>query len=106
MVIFATQGIGIYVFMHVQRRWNLSTKTMLNTSAVTIIAVDVYGMAGIWTTAIGFHHKWEFWLWSVWYGFMVCPWYSYSQTMVRLSPPHRPTEGALPMLSSNNHVNS
>ena len=39
-------------------------------------------MIGIWTNAIGFHHEWEFWLYQVWYGVAVCPWYSYSQTMI------------------------
>ena len=70
--------------MHVQRRWNLNTKTMLNAVAVSIVALDVYGMLGVWTQAVGFHHRWEFWVYQIWYGLMVCPWYSYSQTMVRL----------------------
>lgn len=84
--------------MHVQRRWSLSTKTMLNAVAVGIIALDVYGMLGVWTQAIGFHHRWEFWLYQVWYGLMVCPWYSYSQTMVRLlrSPPPYPLTPSSP----------
>jgi MFS-type transporter involved in bile tolerance (Atg22 family) len=30
----------------------------------------------------GFHHEWEFWLYQVYYGLFVCPWYSYSQTMI------------------------
>lgn len=72
--------------MHVQCRWNLSTKTMLNAVAASIIALDAYGMIGVWTQTIGFHHGWEFWLYQVWYGLMVCPWYSYSQTMVRVHP--------------------
>lgn len=84
------QTIGIYVFMHAQCRWSLSTKTMLNAVAVSIIALDVYGMLGVWTQAVGFHHRWEFWLYQVWYGLMVCPWYSYSQTMVRLPLSPRP----------------
>ncbi|CAF9918060.1 MAG: hypothetical protein ALECFALPRED_000512 [Alectoria fallacina] len=46
------QTIGIYVFMHAQCRWSLSTKTMLNAVAVSIIALDVYGMLGVWTQAI------------------------------------------------------
>lgn len=85
--------------MHVQRRWSLSTKTMLNAVAVSIVALDVYGMLGVWTQAIGFHHRWEFWLYQVWYGLMVCPWYSYSQTMVRLlrSPPPAPYPLTLPL---------
>ena len=39
-------------------------------------------MIGIWTHKFGFHHEWEFWIYQVWYGIFVCPWYSYSQIMI------------------------
>jgi MFS-type transporter involved in bile tolerance (Atg22 family) len=34
------------------------------------------------TDKIGFKHVWEIWLYQVFYGLMVCPWYAYSQTMI------------------------
>ena len=92
MVLFATEAAGILAFMYIQRRWNLTTKIMLNTCAVNIIAINIYGMVGIWTETIGFHHGWEFWMWNAWYGFMICPWYSYSQTMVRFPRPYHLVE--------------
>lgn len=81
---FAAQATGIYVHWRIQRRWSLNTKTMLGVVAVSIIAANIWGMIGIWTTAIGYHNRWEFWLWNIWYGGMLCPWYSYSTTMVYL----------------------
>lgn len=83
MVSYAAQCVGMFVFMRVQNRWRISTKTMLNAIAVFIIILDCWGMIGVWTQKIGFHNSWEFWLYQVWYGLLVCPWYSYSQTMVR-----------------------
>lgn len=86
MLSFAAEAAGIYGFWSIQRRWRLSTKTMVCAVAVCIVAANVYGMVGIWTDAIGFHHRWEFWLWNIWYGGMMAPWYSYSQVMVPLPP--------------------
>lgn len=82
LVSFVGQCVGMFVFMRVQNRWRISTKTMLNAVAVFIIILDCWGMIGVWTQTIGFHHSWEFWLYQVWYGLLVCPWYSYSQTMI------------------------
>lgn len=39
-------------------------------------------MVGIWTQRFGFHQAWEFWFYQGFYGFFVCPWYSYSQIMI------------------------
>ena len=80
------QTVGIYVFMYVQRKCDLSAKTMLSVIAMCIVVLDAYGMIGIWTSTIGFHQQWEFWLYQAWFGLVVCPFYSYSQTMVRSFP--------------------
>ncbi|GAB1213592.1 hypothetical protein ATERTT37_002742 [Aspergillus terreus] len=73
---------GIYGFWFVQKRFNLDTKTMFNAIAVGIVLLDGWGMIGIWTQKFGFHNAWEFWLYQVFYGLFVCPWYSYSQIMI------------------------
>ena len=82
MVGIAAQAIGIYSFWFIQRRYQLSTKTMFNAVIVGIILLDGWGMIGIWTQAFGFHNAWEFWLYQAFYGLFVCPWYSYSQIMI------------------------
>ncbi|KAB8069011.1 putative autophagy protein [Aspergillus leporis] len=78
----AAQAVGIYSFWFIQQRFKLGTKTMFNTIAVAIILLDGWGIIGIWTEKFGFHHGWEFWLYQVYYGLFVCPWYSYSQIMI------------------------
>jgi len=79
--IFA-QGVGIGVFWTVQKRYGLSTKTMFNVVMIGIVVLDGWGMVGIWTQKFGFHHLWEVWVYQVFYGLFVCPWYSYSQIMI------------------------
>lgn len=85
LVSVAAQAAGVYAYWLVQRRYNISTKTMLNTASVAVVLMTIYGLVGIWTQAIGFHSRWEFWVFQVYFGFFVCPWYNYSQTMVRPS---------------------
>lgn len=82
LVGIAAQAVGIYSFWFIQRRYNLSTKTMFNAVAVGIILLDGWGMIGIWTQRFGFHNTYEFWIYQTVYGLFVCPWYSYSQTMI------------------------
>jgi Vacuole effluxer Atg22 like len=65
------QTVCLYFFMHFQRKWNLSTKTMLNAAVISIIALDMYGMVGIWTHKIAFNHRWEFWLYQIGCGLML-----------------------------------
>lgn len=77
-----TQGVGIGVFWLIQKKFNLSAKTMFNAVMVAIIVLDGWGMIGNWTNKFGFHNEWEVWLYQAFYGLLVCPWYSYSQIMI------------------------
>ena len=95
------QAIGIYAFWWTQRRFRLGTKTMFNAVMLGIILLDGWGvrkmplsicylldtltpnqMIGNWTPNFGFKNVWEVWLYQVFYGLFVCPWYSYSQIMI------------------------
>jgi len=78
----AAQLAGIWAFWTIQKRFGLSTKVMFNAVMVGIILLDGWGMIGNWTQKFGFHNEWEFWLYQVFYGLFVCPWYSYSQIMI------------------------
>ncbi|OBZ72524.1 Autophagy-related protein 22 [Grifola frondosa] len=77
-----TQGLGIYVFWLVQKRFNISTKAMLCFNVFWILILTIWGLIGIHTDKFGFKHVWEIWLYQAYYGLMVCPWYAYSQTMI------------------------
>ncbi|TFK74120.1 MFS general substrate transporter [Pluteus cervinus] len=81
------QALGIYTFWLVQKRYKLSTKTMLSFNVFWIMILTVWGLIGIHTDKFGFKHVWEIWLPElrnpqVFYGLLVCPWYAYSQTMI------------------------
>lgn len=78
----AAQFVGIWGFWTIQKRFRLTTKVMFDAVMLGIILLDGWGMIGVWTTKFGFHNAWEFWLYQVVYGLLVCPWYSYSQIMI------------------------
>lgn len=78
----AAQAVGIGGFWLIQKKFNLSAKTMFNAIMVAIILLDGWGMVGNWTKRFGFHNEWEVWLYQTFYGLFVCPWYSYSQIMI------------------------
>ncbi|KAJ6561993.1 autophagy-related protein 22-like protein [Mycena capillaripes] len=80
------QGLGIYAFWLVQKRFKISTKAasilMLSFNVFWIIILTIWGLIGVHTDKFGFKHVWEIWLYQAFYGLMVCPWYAYSQTMI------------------------
>ncbi|CAL1717102.1 unnamed protein product [Somion occarium] len=77
-----TQGLGIYLFWLVQKRFQISTKAMLCFNVFWILILTIWGLIGVHTDKFGFKHVWEIWLYQAFYGLMVCPWYAYSQTMI------------------------
>jgi len=76
------QGLGIYIFWLVQKKYQISTKSMLLFNVFWIIVLTIWGLIGVHTDKFGFKHVWEIWLYQAYYGLMVCPWYAYSQTMI------------------------
>ncbi len=82
MVGWGSQFFGVYGYWYLQRKYGLSSKTLWVACSSCIVLLDAWGMVGIWTTKIGFHHPWEFWLFQVWWGVFVGPYYSYCQIMV------------------------
>ncbi|KAF8434079.1 MFS general substrate transporter [Boletus edulis BED1] len=77
-----TQALGIYGFWLVQKKYKIPTKQMLSFNVFWILVLTVWGLIGVHTNKFGFKHVWEIWLYQVYYGLMVCPWYAYSQTMI------------------------
>ncbi|KIK95280.1 hypothetical protein PAXRUDRAFT_141029 [Paxillus rubicundulus Ve08.2h10] len=77
-----TQALGIYGFWLVQKTYKISTKAMLSFNVFWILVLTIWGLVGVHTDKFGFKHVWEIWLYQVFYGLMVCPWYAYSQTMI------------------------
>ncbi|KAI0845507.1 autophagy protein [Daldinia vernicosa] len=76
------QGLGTFTFWWFQKRFKLENKTMFDVVAIAIVVLDIWGIIGVWTDRFGFHNTWEFWLFEVYFGFLIGPWYSYSQVMI------------------------
>ncbi|KAF9048575.1 autophagy-related protein 22-like protein [Panaeolus papilionaceus] len=76
------QALGIYTFWKVQHHYKIRTKTMLLFNVFWIILLTIWGLIGVHTDSFGFKHIWEVWAYQAFYGFFVCPWYAYSQTMI------------------------
>jgi len=72
----------VYIYWLVQHKYKISTKAMLNIASVAVVLMTTYGLVGIWSRTVGFHSRWEFWAFQGYFGFVVCPWYNYSQTMI------------------------
>ncbi|KAF4508998.1 hypothetical protein G6O67_005312 [Ophiocordyceps sinensis] len=82
LVGIGAQAVGIGSFWLIQRRFAIGAKAMFNVVMVAIVLLDGWGMVGNWTGRFGFHNPWEIWLYQAFYGFCVCPWYSYSQIII------------------------
>lgn len=84
----AAQAIGIGAFWYVQRRFAIPTKSMFLFNAFGIVLLSAWGCIGIGSSNFGFKAEYTFYLYQVFYGIWVCPWYAYSQTMIsEVTPP-------------------
>jgi MFS-type transporter involved in bile tolerance (Atg22 family) len=79
--------IFVTVAYTIQRRFKIRTKTMLQVSNFLCLLLPLWGMIGIWTTKVGYHNLWEFWLFAAIYGFTLGTQFSYGQAfMAELVP--------------------
>ncbi|KAH9988977.1 autophagy-related protein 22-like protein [Russula vinacea] len=82
MVAIIGQSLGGYLFWRVQKKFGISTKRMSLFSVFWILVLTIWGLIGVHTNKIGFKHVWEIWLFQVMFGLLLCPWYTFSQTMI------------------------
>lgn len=74
--------IGVTAVYSIQRRFKIKTKTMLQLTNFTCLLLPLWGMIGIWTTKVGYHNLWEFWLFAGVYGITLGAQFSYGQAMM------------------------
>ncbi|ORY25544.1 autophagy-related protein 22-like protein [Naematelia encephala] len=80
--------LSIYFLWWLQLRYKIHTKWMFAINCAWAIIIPFWGMIGMWTDKIGFHHVWEFWLWNVIFGLTQASYYNYSfVVMGDLCPP-------------------
>ncbi|KAH7098287.1 autophagy-related protein 22-like protein [Auriculariales sp. MPI-PUGE-AT-0066] len=83
-----TSTISTYGFWVIQNRFKLNTKTMFVVTNIATVLIPFWGMLGLWTNKIGFHHTWEFWFYNAFFGVFQAPYYAFSQTMMaEVTPP-------------------
>ncbi|KAH9998864.1 vacuole effluxer Atg22 like-domain-containing protein [Russula compacta] len=82
MVGITGQGMGVYLFWLVQKKFNISTKRMLLFNAFWLLVFCVWGLIGAYTNKIGFKHARESWLCQAFSGLVIGPWYAFSVTMM------------------------
>ncbi|KAI9247462.1 autophagy-related protein 22-like protein [Phascolomyces articulosus] len=73
---------GCFLFLHIQKRFHLSTKTMLQISTGFSALMPIWCCIGIASEKIGFRTLAEIWIYNVWFGLFTAPFYAYSQTLM------------------------
>ncbi|RAL15394.1 uncharacterized protein BO97DRAFT_440807 [Aspergillus homomorphus CBS 101889] len=75
-------------FWYIQNYFQIRTKRMFLITNFFTVLIPFWGMLGLWTKRIGYHHRWEFYLYNVIFGLFQAPYYAYAQTMIsELMPP-------------------
>ncbi|KAK2036081.1 MFS general substrate transporter [Colletotrichum somersetense] len=80
--------VGVFGAYYVQQLFNLRTKSMLQAANIGCVLVALWGMIGIWTTKVGYHNIWEFWLFNAQFGFTMGAQFSYGQAFMAELVPH------------------
>ncbi|GME35470.1 putative mfs general substrate transporter protein [Neofusicoccum parvum] len=71
-----------FSFWYIQRYFQISTKRMFQVTNFFSVFIPFYGMLGLWTTKIGYHHIYDFWIYNILFGLFQAPYYAYAQTMM------------------------
>ncbi|RAH45036.1 uncharacterized protein BO95DRAFT_443491 [Aspergillus brunneoviolaceus CBS 621.78] len=75
-------------FWYIQNYFKIRTKPMFLITNFFTVLIPFWGMLGLWTKRIGYHHRWEFYLYNAIFGLFQAPYYAYAQTMIsELMPP-------------------
>ncbi|KAJ5728251.1 hypothetical protein N7493_004581 [Penicillium malachiteum] len=80
--------ISTFGFWYIQRYFKIKTKTIFLITNFFTFFIPLWGMIGLWTKRIGYHHEWEFYFYNVIFGLFQAPYYAYAQTMISELMPH------------------
>lgn len=69
-------------FWYIQKYFSIKTKYMFKVTNAFSVFIPFYGMLGLWTRAVGYHHVRDFWIYNILFGFFQAPYYAYAQTMM------------------------
>lgn len=74
--------ISTFGFWYFQKTFGIRTKTMFMITNVFSVLIPFYGMLGLWTSKMGYHNTYDFWIYNIVFGLFQAPYYAYSQTMM------------------------
>ncbi|KAL3424921.1 hypothetical protein PVAG01_04202 [Phlyctema vagabunda] len=69
-------------FWYVQKYFKIPTKRMFIVTNAFSVLIPFYGMLGLWSDTVGYHHVRDFWLYNILFGLFQAPYYAYAQTMM------------------------
>ncbi|KAF7935323.1 uncharacterized protein EAE97_008230 [Botrytis byssoidea] len=74
--------ISTFSFWYIQQYFGIRTKSMFIVTNIFSVLIPLYGMIGLWTDKIGYHHVYDFYVYNIVFGLFQAPYFSYSQTMM------------------------
>ncbi|KAI9650031.1 hypothetical protein NHQ30_000044 [Ciborinia camelliae] len=77
-----TSTFSTFAFWYVQQYFGIRTKPMFIITNIFSVLIPLYGMIGLWSDEVGYHHVRDFWIYNIVFGLFQAPYYSYSQTMM------------------------
>ena len=78
----ATSIFSTFGFWYVQKYFGIKTKYIFIVTNFFSVFIPFYGMLGLWTTKVGYHHVRDFWIYNILVGLFQAPYFAYSQTMM------------------------
>lgn len=81
-LVYGLEFICIMFNQYIQKRFSIKPKWMLFAAACGVVFTNLWGIIGIWTDKVGYHHVWEFWFYQSIVGVFTSGWFSYGQTMM------------------------
>ncbi|KAG4415241.1 hypothetical protein IFR04_011652 [Cadophora malorum] len=69
-------------FWYIQKYFGIKTKHMFMVTNFFSVFIPFYGMLGLWTKTVGYHHVRDFWIYNILFGLFQAPYYAYAQTMM------------------------
>lgn len=77
-----TSTAATFGFWYIQKFFGIKTKYMFMVTNSFSIFIPFYGMLGLWTSTVGYHHVRDFWIYNILFGLFQAPYYAYAQTMM------------------------
>ncbi|PQE13869.1 Major facilitator superfamily domain general substrate transporter protein [Rutstroemia sp. NJR-2017a BBW] len=72
----ATSTFSTFGFWYIQQYFGIRTKTMFMVTNLFSVLIPLYGVVGLWSDKVGYHHVRDFWLYNIVFGLFQAPYYA------------------------------